>query len=151
MQSVLSVIGTILLGGAGWLATEFFGKQVIRFYDLRRKVHEELIYTANVGGNIGDDPEWQERLEKAQRDLRRLAAQLHAVASSATPFTKYYLERFKYGPEQAGDSLIGYSNTLTAPDYSRAGHRYGAEKALRLPYALSAELIEMMRKNALHR
>ncbi|MGO9719147.1 MAG: hypothetical protein ACLPIG_11145 [Methylocella sp.] len=44
-----SAIAPVLLGAAGWLAASFFGKPLLDFLNLRGQVHEEIIFTGNIG------------------------------------------------------------------------------------------------------
>ncbi|MGH6798761.1 MAG: hypothetical protein ACREDI_10335, partial [Roseiarcus sp.] len=57
-----------LLGGAKWLAVSFFGKPLLDFLNLRSQVHEEVIFTRNIGQMVEGTPV----CEKAVESLRRL-------------------------------------------------------------------------------
>jgi hypothetical protein len=44
-----SAIASVLLGVIGWLVASFFAKPFLDFLNLRSQVHEEIIFTGNVG------------------------------------------------------------------------------------------------------
>jgi hypothetical protein len=48
VDATLSVAGAVALGCAGWFATNFLARPLLRVYELREKVWEELLVTANV-------------------------------------------------------------------------------------------------------
>ena len=44
-----SALGAIVLGIIGWFVANFFAKPLLDFLTLRSQVHEEIIFTGNVG------------------------------------------------------------------------------------------------------
>jgi hypothetical protein len=81
-----SAIVPFLLGVGGWIAISFFGKPLLDFLSLRSQVHEEIIYTNNVGKMV----EHKDDYPKAVESLRRLGARVQAmnenVSVSSLPF-----------------------------------------------------------------
>lgn len=58
LETLGTIILTALVGGAGWAAANFIGKPIVTLWDLRGKVHEELIVTGNIFvPNKEDSPE----------------------------------------------------------------------------------------------
>jgi hypothetical protein len=77
-------IGSVLLGVIGWLITSFIGKPFIDFLDLRRKVHEEIVYTGNIGAMQLGQEDQRAKFEGAFENLRRLGAKVQATHVAAT-------------------------------------------------------------------
>jgi hypothetical protein len=97
-----------LLGGLGWMITQFFGGPIRRFFDLR--------------GDLSDDE--IERLHEAQRVFRDLAARMRAFAPNEH-FAVFFVKRC-YDPWEASVALLRVSNTL----YKYGGARDGAKRVL---------------------
>jgi hypothetical protein len=70
-----SAIASFLLGVVGWLGVSFVGKPLLDFLNLRSQVHEEIIFTGNIGPMTADTSVY----DKAQNSLRRLGAKVHAT------------------------------------------------------------------------
>jgi hypothetical protein len=81
MESLTCAIGSFLLGIVGWFAVGFFGKPLLDFLNLRSEVHEEIIFTGNIGPGPGYD---KSACDKAQESLRRLGAKVHATNGVTT-------------------------------------------------------------------
>jgi hypothetical protein len=124
-----SAIASVLLGVAGWFAASFFAKPLLDFLNLRSQVHEEIIFSGNVGTMVANTPIY----EKAVDSLRRLGAKVQAVNVTASPPLDWFLSRAGYNLGKAGSSLIGLSNSLANPDGSRALHINFIQVGLRLP------------------
>jgi len=114
-----SAIASLLLGVAGWLAASFFGKPLLDFLNLRGQVHEEVIFTANVGQMVAN--------------TCRLGAKLHATNVTTSYLLRWYLSIFGYDLAKAGGGLIGLSNSLGNIVGSRAFHNNSIQVGLKLP------------------
>src|SRR5271157_5308798 len=120
MESFMcSAIVSFLLGVVGWIVTSFFGKPLLDFLNLRSQVHEEIIFT----GNIGPMVEHTANYEKAFESLRRLGARVQAMnetlSASSLPFflpLRWLLSKQGYDLRRAGRGLIGLSNSLATED-----------------------------------
>ena len=57
MTTVISAAGAILLGAIGWFTLEFVGRPIRQFFDLRREIHQQMMFLANVAipGENDDD------------------------------------------------------------------------------------------------
>jgi len=130
-----SVIASFLLGVGGWIVISFFAKPLLDFLNLRSQVHEEIIFT----GNIGPMAEGTANYDKAVESLRRLGAKVQAtnVSVSSLPFVPlgWFLSMQGYDLVRAGRGLIGLSNSLTKTNGSRAHHINSIQAALKLPPA----------------
>jgi hypothetical protein len=130
---VWSAVGSIVLGITGWLVASFFGKPLVEFLDLRRKVHEEIVYTGNVSTMSLEIPEEKRRYEAAFENLRRLGAKVQATNVASSWPLRLFLRKTGYNLAQAGGGLIGLSNSLHLEDGSKAIQRNSIQKGLRLP------------------
>jgi hypothetical protein len=134
IQYLWPAIGTAaagFLGGvAAWFATNFWGRPLARFYELRQQTQETILFHANIGPYLADT----ERLPKASDDLRRIAAQIGGITATSSPVILWLLRRRGYDLPAATEHLIGLSNTLTEPyGAARPSHREMTQRALRLP------------------
>src|SRR6266851_33952 len=75
----LPVVGTLVsgfIGGAlAWFATNFWGRPISKFLDLRLQAQETILFHANVGPYLAD----AQRMPKARDDLA-----YYPVAASPT-------------------------------------------------------------------
>ena len=83
-----SAIASFLLGVVGWLGVSFVGKPLLDFLNLRSQVHEEIIFTGNIGPGPGYD---KSACDKAQESLRRLGAKVQATSITASRLLRWYL------------------------------------------------------------
>jgi hypothetical protein len=149
MWSVVgSVLATFVLGVVGgvigWLGTSFFAKPFVAFLTLRSQVHEELVFTGNVGQMTAHREAEHARAADA---LRRLGAKMQAMDATLhagsckgvvaavlwvvqAPLRKF-LSGVGFDLATAGRSLIGLSNALTDP--KRSDYVDRVEAALKLP------------------
>jgi hypothetical protein len=145
-----SVVGPVLAtfvlavvsGAIGWLATSFFAKPFVEFLTLRNQVHEELVFTGNVGQMTAHR---EAEHAKAADALRRPGAKMQAMDATvragsskgaavlwvAQAPLRWFLSNLGFDLAAAGRSLIGLSNALTDP--KRADHIAKIEAALKLP------------------
>jgi hypothetical protein len=128
-------IWAFLLGVSGWALVSFLGKPWLDFRDLKRRVHIEIIYTWNIGGEVPDEVDYnKDAFNEAVGSLRRLAAEVYAAKANAVPALAWLLETWwGYNLIKAGAGLIALSSSLEKADGSRALHRKSIEEALKLP------------------
>src|SRR5947199_8018080 len=106
--------------GAGviaWFATHFLARPLLKVYEFREKAHELIFYTANV---TSDD---EKRYQDSVDELRRLAAQVEALAAVMPPFCGKILSWFHINLIPAARGLTGLSNSLGTKDGSKGFHR----------------------------
>jgi hypothetical protein len=116
-------------GAVAWFATNFWGKPISKFLDLRLQAQEAILFHANIGPYLAD----AERTPKASDDLRKIAAQIGGITATSSPLILWVLRKRGYDLPAATQELIGLSNTLGEPFGADPGHRENAQKALRLP------------------
>jgi hypothetical protein len=125
-----TVMAGFLGGAAAWFATNFWGRPVARFLELRQQAQETILFHANIGPYLAD----AERLPRASDDLRRIAAQIGGIAATSPPAILWLLRRRGYDLPAAAENLIGLSNTLAEPyGAEHPPHREMTQRALRLP------------------
>ena len=107
-----STIASFLLGvggaAGGWIVLSFFAKPLLDFLSLRSQVHEEIIFT----GNIGPMAEGTADYLKAVESQRRLGAKVQAmnahVSVSSLPFVflplRWFLSMQRY--DLAGGAAV---------------------------------------------
>jgi len=135
-----------LAGVLGWVVASFFGKPLIEFLDLRRKVHEEIVYTGNVGFMDLQDEKQRARYDEAVENLRRLGAKVQAIDVAATTPLRFVLLKVGFNLEQAGRGLIGLSNSLHLRDGGRMMQTAWIQNGLKLPRDFTDEQIRESRK-----
>jgi hypothetical protein len=124
-----SLAAGFLGGTLAWFATNFWGRPISRFLDLRLQAQETILFHANVGPYLADAA----RMPKASEDLRRIAGQIGGITATSSPLILRLLRHRGYDLVAATEYLIGLSNTLSAPLGADLNHREMAQKALRLP------------------
>tara|TARA_B100000965_G_scaffold405585_1_gene440250 strand:- start:2267 stop:2725 length:459 start_codon:yes stop_codon:yes gene_type:complete len=148
---MIDILVTLLLfvitGGAGWFATEYVGRQIARFYELRADAIEAIYYVANVGEIAleGD----RERYNRASDELRRCAARFDALRKNITSPTRRYLNFRGYDLNKVVEGLTGLSNGLAKYDYPRLAAQNRVEIGLCLVPSHTKEELEEERD--LHR
>src|SRR5216684_3347526 len=130
---LLPALGSLLagfLGGAvARFPTNYWGRPISKFLELRLQAQETILFRANVGPFLADAA----RAPKASEDLRRIAAQIGGITATSSPMILRLLRNRGYDLPGATEHLIGLSNTLTEPYGTNPSHREMAQKALRLP------------------
>jgi hypothetical protein len=150
LGTALGWILTAIAGIAGWLVASFLGKPFLDFLALRGQVHEEMIFTANVGPMIGHD---KETYNKARESLRRLGARMHGMNVSATPQLRWFFNYFKFDLATAGGNLIGLSNALSPSETTYDDRVYHVNKiqiGLRLPRTYTDDDVKQARERKLN-
>ena len=137
-QGLISVFGGLLAGFAGgaiaWFATNFWGKPISKFLDLRLQAQETMLIHANIGPYLADAA----RVPKASEEFRRIAAQIGGITATSSPLILRLLRHRGYDLPGATEHLIGLSNSLQEPYGSDLSHREKAQRALRLPIVPAA-------------
>jgi hypothetical protein len=146
-SGITTFVSALLAGALGWVALEFFGRPLRKFFDLRGEIIRQLVRFANVRprytpitdrtgkvipvDQMLSDAERQ-RLTLAMDTFRDLGSQMSAFANNET-FALRAAKTFGYDPALASSSLIGLSNSIDthgAPE--RILNRTALAKALKL-------------------
>jgi hypothetical protein len=147
----MCAIVSFLLGVVGWFAAGLVGKPWLDFLNLRSQVHEEIIFTGNIGPGPGYD---KAAYDKAQESLRRLAAKMNSTnATAATNITalrllRWYLSRNGYDLAKAADGLMGLCNSLAddPSDFLRARYTNSIQMGLNLPRDRNDESLRLLKE-----
>jgi hypothetical protein len=139
-----SAIASVLLGVVGWLGVSFVGKPLLDFLNLRSQVHEEIIFTGNVGPMATGGSDY----EKAEDSLRRLGAKVHATNATASLPLRWYLSKAGYDLVRAGGGLIGLCNSLRddPSNFVRARHTNSIQVGLNLPRDRNDESMRLLKE-----
>lgn len=124
-----AAIASILLGVVGWFVVSFVTKPLLDFLNLKTQVHEEIVFTGNVGAMVAGTANY----DKAVDSIRRLGAKVQATNVSLWLPLRWFLSIFRYDLAKAGGGLIALSNSLASTDGSRALHINSIQMALNLP------------------
>lgn len=133
-------IASFLLGIVGWFAASFFAKPLLDFLTLRSEIHEEIIFTGNVGPMVAGTTAY----DRAAESLRRLGAKLQAANVAASLPLRWFLAKSGYDLGKAGRGLIGLSNSLANADGSRALQVNSVQMGLRLPRDYTDDLLQQV-------
>jgi hypothetical protein len=123
---LVSLLASIPLGALGWIATNFVARPILRVYDLRERVWEELLVSANL--SIFDAGRYEQTVE----NLRRCAAQASALYVAWPGLLRWVLWTLGFDLQLAAENLLGLSNTCGRDGSGPADYRSQAGRALRL-------------------
>jgi hypothetical protein len=143
VKHFLPTIFTAGVGVFGWFSVQFFGRQIVKFYDTRAEAVEAVYFSANVG--FIDFESNKARYEKVHDELRRCAAKFDAIRHNATPVTSWFLNWRGYDLDKAVKGLTGLSNSLAEKGNARIFAQLTIEKGLKLQPSHTKEEIEQMR------
>jgi len=132
MDSLLAHIAPAAAGFVGgviaWFLTNFWGRPLVRFWDLRQKAHEAIFYYSNL--SVANDVA---RVKQGSARLRRLAARMSALQIAVPKFLAWLLRLRGYDLRGASIWLAALSATLGRQDAWEIEHRVKSQRALRLP------------------
>jgi hypothetical protein len=132
-MSFLGALMSLLLGAAGWIALEFFGRPVRRFFDLRQECKRQLLLLwdtpeAVSAGEVlygANDP-----LQEPKRVLNELGARLISFDASE-PFAAWFVRWMRFNARKAGGGLMILANELGTLSESRKKNVRFVEEALK--------------------
>jgi len=113
MQSLL--IG-LAAGATGYLIVTFWLQPILRYREIRERVHSDLIYYADATNADGLNDEMKERMWARVSANRRHSSDLRAIFGSLPWFYRKYLAIRGYNPEEVAKDLMGLSNTFKHED-----------------------------------
>jgi hypothetical protein len=109
------VFWSIALGGLGWLTISFVFKPWLDFLELRREIHQTLIFYSNIYSNwheVHSNTDVQKEWREAQIKFRQVSCRLQALYESFWPWHYAYERCRGYKINEASDSLCGISNEV---------------------------------------
>jgi hypothetical protein len=125
LSSVLGFVGGIF----AWFATNYWGRSLLRFWDLRLEAHETMYLYANVYANRPD----LARAQEGSAHLRKLGAKIDGLRAVLPPPLPWYLRVRGYDLHLAAEGLTRLSNSLGLNDGDMVRFRVQAQKNLCLP------------------
>jgi hypothetical protein len=125
-SSALGFVG----GMIAWFATNYWGRSLLRFWDLRLEAHETIYLYANVRA---DRPSDLARAQEASNHFRKLGAKIDGLRTVLPAPLSWYLRARRYHLQLAAEGLTGLSNWLGVDDDKTSQFRVLAQKNLRLP------------------
>jgi len=146
-----SAIWPFVFGAFGCFVANFFARPFLDFLVLRSEVHEEIIFTGNVGPMTADKPDYVVAVDS----LRRLGAKMQAMdvrvrtplaqvplLSLAQAPLRRFLPALGFDLATAGRDLIGLSNALLA--VGRPFHVDRIEVAMKLPRSSTDDYLQAL-------
>jgi hypothetical protein len=113
MQSLL--IG-LAAGAIGYLCVTFHFQPILRFREIRERVHSDLIYFADATNADALNDDMKERMWARVSADRRHSSDLRAVYVSLPWWYRKWLAIRSQDPIQAARDLMGLSNTFDHDD-----------------------------------
>lgn len=131
MTIILSLLGGFSGGLVAWFCSNYLGRPLIQFWELRSEAHTFLYYYANMKF---DRPPHSRNAEDAQNCFRWLGVRVDTLRTSSLRLIMILLGLLGYNLEIAATSLIGLSNTLASGhEQDTTNFRVQAQQALQLP------------------
>ena len=128
---MLSLLIGLATGVVGYLVTTFWMQPILRYRDIRERVHSDLIFYADVVNADGLNDDMKTRMWKRIAANRRHSVDLRAIFAQLPGLYRGWLSLRGCDPERVSEHLMGLSNTF---DYEKAAKLVKAIRAgLRLP------------------
>lgn len=151
---LITISATAVLG---WFAFELLGRPIRAFFELRRKVLEQMLVLGNISlpkpretavssREIHEYDQALRSAREAQRIFRDLGSQLLAFGENE-PAARNVAGAMGLNPVAAGSGLIELSAAYSSRNTDRAGLRNQIEKALRLTDAAPAASRQRARRD----
>lgn len=136
---LITITATTVLG---WVGLEVLGRPIRAFFDLRRKVLEQMLVLGNISlpkpretavssREIREYDQAVRNVKEAQRIFRDLGSQMLAFGENE-PAARDAVAAMGFNLVEAGRGLIWLSAACSRPGTNRAGLRNLIEKALRV-------------------
>lgn len=124
------------LGALGWFFAHVVAEQLMEYYELRKKVHEEMKFIENIGRTN------DEMFSNAVIALRRLAAQVLSLEETLHILPRAFLSWRGFDLARASRGLFGLSNNFSEKGFVKAKSRADVQAGLKLPQDYSAEELD---------
>jgi len=126
VSTALGFVGGIV----SWFATNYWGRTLSHFWDLRLETHETIFFYANISA---DRPANSANAGDGRIQLRKLGAKIDALRAVLPAPLRWYLLARHYDLHSAALGLTGLSNSLGVSDSDTVRFRVQAQKSLCLP------------------
>lgn len=128
---ILSLFAGFVGGLIAWFFSNYVGRPLVRFYELRSETHTFLFYFANIKF---DRPPNSRNADDASRCFRWLASRLDALRTSTIRPVLFLLIWRNYNLAGAAIGLTGLSNSLAPGREAEATNfRVKVQQAFKLP------------------
>jgi hypothetical protein len=139
MSTAMGFVGGVVGGVVAWFATNYWGRALLRFWDLRLEAHEAMFFYANINADRPVTPANLARAGEGSLRFRTLGAKIDGLRTVLPAPLSWYLHKRSYDLRQGALGLIGLSNWLGADDHKATRSRVQAQRALRLPVDLQEQ------------
>jgi len=130
MEQIISTVLGFIGGVIAWFATNYLGRALLKFWDLRLEAHEAMFLFSDVRA---DSIRSLGRTNEGSLRFRELGAKIEGLRSVLPAPLRWYLHKRSYDLHEGARGLIGLSNALGRDDDSATRSRVQAQRALRLP------------------
>ena len=130
MEQIISTVLGFIGGVIAWFATNYLGRALLKFWDLRLEAHEAMFLFSDVRA---DSIRSLGRANEGSLRFRELGAKIEGLRSVLPAPLRWYLHKRSYDLHEGARGLIGLSNALGRDDDSATRSRVQAQRALRLP------------------
>lgn len=110
-SNIWSTLIGLSAGALGYWFSTFSVAPIIRYWDVRNKIHRDFIYYAQVISPQGLNEKFKTIYEERLLVNRDSSARLSAAYLELPCWFKLYLKIKKLDPLAASSKLIGFSNT----------------------------------------
>lgn len=111
-QEMQSLLIGLAAGAAGYLVVTFWLQPILRYRDIRDRVHSDIIYFADATNADGLNEEMRNRMWARVSANRRHSADLRAVFEMLPWWYRKWLSVQRHDPKKAAVDLMGLSNTF---------------------------------------
>lgn len=130
---VLTILTAFFTATITWFGANYFGRNMIRFWDLRLEAHKAIFVTPKVRPSA---PDALKRVQSALSRLDEIAIEIDALTVAMPKPILWYLHTRGYDLHGAAEALIALSNSLDENTSKAVCFRVKAKKALKLPIDL---------------
>ena len=130
MTTIQGFVGGAIAAVITWFVTNYWGRALLRFWDLRLEAHEAMFLYANVRA---DHPADLGRAKEGSLLFRTLGAKIDGLRAVLPVPVSSYLQMRGYDLHGGALALIRLSNALGADDNIATRSRVQAQRALHLP------------------
>jgi hypothetical protein len=130
MEQIMSTVLGFIGGVIAWFATNYWGRTLLKFWDLRLEAHEAMFLFSDVRA---DSIRSLGRANEGSLRFRELGAKIEGLRSVLPAPLSWCLHKRSYDLHEGALGLIGLSNALGRDDPGATRFRVQAQRALRLP------------------
>ena len=130
MSIFWNAIGAIILGALGWVALEFVGRPVRRFFDLRQRAKALMLECKDAPDFITYDIIASKSVTDGKASLKKVANEMIALGQSEF-LASYFIELLGFDAVTAGTRLATLASELGTAEEDRTENYKVVDQALR--------------------